>query len=192
MLTNKPLFDFGIAALIILVIFAYGKYRDRKREKEKQNKNQEIIGNSEFSLNQEQEDIGNEIETVKYIKSAYKQKWMFTMNEKDTFYKLEKIAKEQNMRIFAKVRLFDLVEPIKGHQKYKTNLYKIQAKHIDFVITKENLVATHIIELDDNSHNTAERKERDKLVDNVLTACGYKVLRIKGVQEETIKEFLSS
>lgn len=133
-----------------------------------------------------------EPENTENIGQAYQQKWLFTINEKPAYCKLQKIAKDHNMIVFAKVRLFDLVEPIKAHPKYKTNLYKIQAKHVDFVIAKNNLVAKYIIELDDNSHNTPERKERDKFVDNVLTSCGYKVLRTKEINEEEITNFLNN
>ncbi|RKI63723.1 DUF2726 domain-containing protein [bacterium 1xD42-67] len=113
---------------------------------------------------------------VKYTKRAY--------------YKLREIAQQQKLILFAKVRLFDLVTPIKGHPKYKTNLYKIQAKHVDFVLAKENLVAKYIIELDDNSHNRPDRKERDRCVDTVLTSCGYKILHITEIDTNTILKFL--
>jgi len=125
------------------------------------------------------------------IKTAYAPKWMFTQNEKRAYYKLAEIANKKGMYLFAKVRLFDLIEPNKTHKNYKSNLYRIQAKHVDFVITKNNLVATHIIELDDGSHDTHDRKERDKFVDTVLTSCGYKVLRTREIQEEEISKFLS-
>lgn len=125
------------------------------------------------------------------IKTTYAPKWMFTQNEKRAYYKLAEIANKKEMHLFAKVRLFDLIEPNKTHKNYKTNLYRIQAKHVDFVITKSNLVATHIIELDDGSHDTPDRKERDKFVDAVLTSCGYKVLRTREIQEEEISKFLS-
>lgn len=127
-----------------------------------------------------------------YIRQAYETKWLFTQNEKRAYYKLNNIAKKQGYIVFAKVRLFDLVTPRKDHPKYKTNLWKIQAKHVDFVITKENLVAKYVIELDDSSHNTPDRKERDIFVDNVLTTCGYKVLHTKEIQEEEIIKFLST
>ena len=132
------------------------------------------------------------IENNQYIKSAYQPTWLFTFNEKDVFYKLYKIVEEENMKIFAKVRLLDLVTPVRNHPKYKTNLYKIQAKHVDFVITQQNLVAKYIIELDDSSHNTKDRKERDEFVDLVLKTCGYKVLHIRGIQEDIIRNFLKS
>lgn len=125
------------------------------------------------------------------IKTAYAPKWMFTQNEKRAYYKLSEIASKKGMHLFAKVRLFDLIEPNKTHKNYKANLYRIQAKHVDFVLAKSNLVATHIIELDDSSHDISDRKERDKFVDAVLTSCGYKVLHTREIQEEEIEKFLS-
>lgn len=177
--------------IIILIIALIGDKLNKNQYR--QNKQTPLKDPTYYNEEKKQdfEEIDKEIETTKYIKSAYTQKWMFTMNEKPAYYKLKEIANKQNMIVFAKVRLFDLVEPRKGHQKYKSNLYRIQAKHVDFVITKNNLVATHIIELDDGSHDTPDRKERDKFVDTVLTSCGYKVLRTREIQEEEISKFLS-
>ena len=90
-----------------------------------------------------------------------------------------------------KVRLFDLVEPIKDNPKYKTFLYKIQAKHVDFVLADEKLVARYIIELDDSSHNEAKRAERDQFVDTVLESTGYKVLHTKSIEEQQILNLIS-
>lgn len=126
-----------------------------------------------------------------YIKGAYKQKWMFTQNEKPAYYKLKEIADKHGLLLFAKVRLWDLVEPISGHPKYKTNRYRIQAKHVDFVLCKSNLVAKYVIELDDSSHDTQKGKSRDLFVDTVLTNCGYKVLHTRFINEEEIEKFIS-
>lgn len=136
--------------------------------------------------------------TVKYIKKAYEttsntytQKWMFTQNEKTAYYKIKEIADKNGLLVFAKVRLLDLITPIQSHEQYKSNLYRIQAKHVDFVLCKSNLVAKYIIEIDDNSHDAPERKERDVFVDNVLTNCGYKVMRTRYVNNEELERFIS-
>lgn len=126
-----------------------------------------------------------------YIKEAYQRKWMFTQNEKPAYYKLKEIADKHGLLLFAKVRLWDLVEPVSGHPKYKTNRYRIQAKHVDFVLCKSNLVAKYVIELDDSSHDTKKGKERDQFVDTVLTSCGYKVLHTRTINEEEIERFLA-
>lgn len=125
-----------------------------------------------------------------YIQKAYERNWMFTLNEKPAYLKLKDLADKHGLILFAKVRLFDLVKPISGHPKYKTNLYRIQSKHVDFVLCKSNLVAKYIIELDDSSHDTAKGKERDLFVDTVLTACGYKVLHTRYINQEEIEKFL--
>lgn len=85
------------------------------------------------------------------------------------------------------LRILDLAEPIKNNQKYKTYLYKIQSKHVDFVICDPKLVARCIIELDDNSHNTPERKQRDEFVDNVLSSVGYQILHVRAINIESIE-----
>ena len=118
------------------------------------------------------------------IENAYQRSWLFTYNEKDAYTKLLPIAKELGYTVFAKVRLLDLVEPMKGNPKYKTYFYKIQAKHVDFVLCDEKLVARYIIELDDNSHDAKDRKERDEFVDQVLTSVGYKIIHTRNITED--------
>lgn len=59
------------------------------------------------------------------------------------------------------------------------------------MICDQKLVAKYIIELDDNSHNQDERKERDQFVDTVLTSTGYKVLHTKAIVKEEIEKFLA-
>ena len=75
--------------------------------------------------------------------------------------------------IFSKVRLLDLLEPVSG-KNYKSYFYKVQAKHVDFVLLDKKLVARCIIELDDSSHDEKDRKERDSFVDKAVTSVGYK------------------
>lgn len=124
------------------------------------------------------------------IIGAYQQRWMFTYNEKDAYQKLQKIAEEKGYTVFAKVRLLDLVEPKRGNPKYKTYFNKIKSKHVDFVLCDKKLVAKIIIELDDSSHDTKDRKERDAFVDEVLKSTGYKIIHTRAITEE-IKEQIS-
>lgn len=118
------------------------------------------------------------------IVGAYQKRWMFTFNEKDAYSKLLPIAQEQGYIVFAKVRVLDLIEPIKGSPKYKTYFYKIQAKHVDFVLCDKKLVARYIIELDDSSHETEHRKQRDAFLDQALSSAGYKIIHVKAITEE--------
>lgn len=137
------------------------------------------------------EDKADEEETQKLpIQGAYQKSWLFSYNEKDAYNKLKPIAEELGYTVFAKVRLLDLLEPVKGTKKYKTYFYKVQAKHVDFVLCDTKLVARYIIELDDNSHNTEKRKERDSFVDEVVQSVGYKIIHVRAI-DDTIRQFLA-
>lgn len=126
------------------------------------------------------------------VAGAYQKKWLLTYNEKDAYKALKTICDENGLYLMTKVRLLDLVEPVKGNPKYRSYLYKVQAKHIDFVICDQKLVARCMIELDDNSHNQTDRIARDQFVNEVLESVGYKVLHIKAVTEDTKAQILSA
>lgn len=126
------------------------------------------------------------------ISGAYQKRWMFTYNEKDAYRKLKAIADELGYTVFAKVRLLDILEPQKGTKKYKTYFYKIQAKHVDFVLCDQKLVAKYIIELDDSSHDTQPRKERDEFVDQVLESVGYKIIHTRAITDDIKKQIVST
>lgn len=126
-----------------------------------------------------------ENESIDYAKS-YVRKYLFSKNELYAYKKLKDIAEVKGYIVFAKVRLLDLIEPIKGHKKYKTLFYKIQAKHVDFVITDKDMYVRAIIELDDSSHNQTERKERDEFVNLILRSVGYKVIHTKYITNDIL------
>ena len=126
------------------------------------------------------------------IQHGYQKRWLLSVNEKYAYDKLKPITDQLGLTLFTKVRLYDLVEPRRGAKKYKTLQYKIQAKHVDFVICNQTLTATHVIELDDSSHDAQSRRERDQFVDEVLRSTGYKVLHIRGVDPEAVTAFLST
>ena len=84
------------------------------------------------------------------------------------------------------VRLLDLIETRRGDPKYKTYSYKIQSKHVDFVICDRDLYVKAILELDDNSHNRLDRQERDDFVDYILKDVGYTVIRTKAVTDDIL------
>ena len=177
-----------VVIMVIQSVIAKKKQQNTPRDQALQEVNAGIV---DEALEQDLAEIYAELERVEYIKNAYQPKWMFSQNEKYAYYKLREIAEKHNLIVFSKVRLFDLVTPMRNHPKYKTNLYKIQAKHVDFVLTKGNLVAKYIIELDDSSHNNPQRHQRDIFVDNVLSACGYKVLHVRNINEEEITTFIN-
>lgn len=116
----------------------------------------------------------------------YQKKLLLTKNEWYEYRKLRELAAKKGYQICPKVRLLDLIEPRRGDPKYKTLFYKIQAKHVDFVICDQNLYVKAILELDDSSHNQADRKERDEFVDLILKDVGYTVIRTRSITDTTL------
>ena len=168
-----------VAVVILAVLFV------------NQKKQQNAVPAKNSTTAPEQEQLAAEKEKLP-VAGAYQKKWLLTYNEKDAYKDLKTICDENGLFLMTKVRLLDLVEPVKGNPKYRSYFYKIQAKHIDFVICDEKLVARCMIELDDSSHNQADRVARDQFVNEVLESVGYKVLHIKAVTEETKAAILAA
>ena len=161
--------------ILIIAVIGYSLYSMRKIKKI--NHEEEIEKNQQDSENLP-------------IVGAYEREWVLTYNEKYAYEKLKPIVDRAGGYLLAKVRLLDLVKPKSGIPKYKTYFYKVQAKHVDFVICDSRLVARCIIELDDSSHNAKDRQERDKFVNEVLESVGYKVIHTWSINYETEKQIL--
>lgn len=119
-------------------------------------------------------------------RNAYQARQLFTKNEWQNYKKLREIAEVKKYVICPKVRLLDIIEPKKGEKKYKTLFYKIQAKHVDFVICDKDMYIKAIIELDDNSHDHKDRKARDEFVDLILHSVGYKVIHTRYITNDIL------
>lgn len=118
---------------------------------------------------------------------CYQKKWLLTRNEWYAHKKLKELADQQGLIICPKVRMLDIVEPRKGEKDYKSLFYKIQAKHVDFVICDEGMKILAVLELDDSSHDQKDRQSRDSFVDEVLESVGYKVIRTRYITEKTLE-----
>ena len=121
-------------------------------------------------------------------KDAYQAKYLLTRNEWHEYKKLKEYAAAKNLQICPKVRVLDLIEPRKGRKDYMTLINKVKSKHVDFVICDQDLRIKAILELDDNSHDTKSRKERDKFLDTILQSAGYTVLHTRAVTDSTLEE----
>ena len=117
---------------------------------------------------------------------CYQRKYLLTKNEWYAYKKLQPLAASMGLVVCPKVRLLDILEPRKGEKDYKSLFWKVQAKHIDFLICDQDLHIKAVIELDDNSHDRQDRKDRDTFVDEILKDVGYTVIRTKGITETTL------
>ena len=84
-------------------------------------------------------------EQKKAIDYKYEPQYLMTTNEKIQFKKIQIWANKHNLLIFTKVRLLDLIAPRKDQQNYKGALWKIQSKHVDFVICDQDIRVKCII-----------------------------------------------
>lgn len=123
----------------------------------------------------------------------YKKKLLLTKNEWAFYKGLKPVADELGYSVLAKIRLADLIEvDVKDNKDFMKYFNKINKKHVDFVLAKpENLQIELLIELDDNSHNAAQ-KQRDEFIEALYKQTGYKLLRVKGAAElkDKIQEIL--
>lgn len=159
-------------------IVEFNDYRRAKKTKKAKNKTDKITQIEETPKENEQRDYTN----------AYKPKKVMTANEKVAFMKIQEAASELGYTAVTKVRLFDLVEPKQFGDKGAQ--WKIQAKHVDFVILDKTLTARYIIELTDSSHDAEDRAERDQFVADILQNCGYKILFTRYVDKDRLIEWI--
>jgi hypothetical protein len=85
-------------------------------------------------------------------------------------------------RVFAQVRLADILQVPRNNAEYQSHFNRIQSKHVDFLLccrrTHRPLLA---IELDDASHKQQRRRERDGFLDAAMAAAGLPLLRVPAV-----------
>lgn len=118
--------------------------------------------------------------------NCYQPKYLLTKNEWHAHKKLKQIADAKGLVICPKVRLLDILEPRKGEKDYKSLFYKVQAKHVDFLICDQAMHIKAVLELDDGSHDQKDRQERDSFVDEILQSVGYKVIRTRYITDDVL------
>ncbi|MFC1759143.1 DUF2726 domain-containing protein [Planctomycetota bacterium] len=120
-----------------------------------------------------------------------KREALVTRNEL-LFYRELHSAIDNHWAIFAMVRIADLIQVKTGTQKRQSWQNKINCKHIDFVICDpHHLEPVLAIELDDRSHQRADRVRRDEFVNAALEAAELPLLRIKAAREYFADEIAS-
>ena len=123
--------------------------------------------------------------------------WVFRGSGKPTVYlsvvdslltPAEKIFYEQldlvidgRLQILCKVRLADLIEVESRQPEERNRVFRrIASKHIDFVLAEPGTLAPMLaIELDDSSHERADRRERDEYLEELFETVKFPLLRIK-------------
>jgi hypothetical protein len=98
-----------------------------------------------------------------------------------SFLRLLESSVASKYRIFAKVRLADIIAPTSGDKSsWQTRFNRIAAKHVDFLLcglTDSEPVCA--IELDDRTHLAANRVERDDFLNHALQSAGIPIARFQ-------------
>jgi hypothetical protein len=109
---------------------------------------------------------------------------LLTPAERSFFGVLQQALASEH-QIFAKVRLADIVRPVRNLNRggWQSAFNRISGKHVDFVLCDPaNLSVLGVIELDDRTHEKFERGVRDSLVDSALANAGIPILRVSARQ----------
>ena len=123
-------------------------------------------------------------DTLPYRKRDY----LLTAAERSFYEVLCNIVGNQ-LEVFAKVRLLDLLYLPKGTENRQSHTNRVMSKHVDFLLCdREKLSPLLVIELDDSSHERDDRAQRDAFVDEALGAAGLPILHVSAKRSYVPKE----
>lgn len=104
---------------------------------------------------------------------------IMTLSEMDFFWKLSKIVDDRYF-IFPQVHLSSLLDHHIVGQDWKRAFYHINAKSVDYVLcSKTTLQPIYAIELDDSSHDRADRVSRDIEVERIFDEANVPLVRFR-------------
>jgi hypothetical protein len=85
------------------------------------------------------------------------------------------------------VRLADAVEIVQRDPSLRrAALGRVAQKSVDFAVIDGQGRVSLVLELDDRSHDRADRRRRDEMVDAVLAHCGIPIKRIRPGQRVSV------
>lgn len=123
-------------------------------------------------------------------REAYQARPLLTKREHQEYLKLKQYVDTKGWLICPKVRLWDLIEPKKGVGKKQSLQNMIQAKHVDFVLVDPDMNIIGVLELDDSTHDRADRRARDSFVRDALEGAGIVMIQTRSITPETLEGFL--
>lgn len=130
-------------------------------------------------IEEQSEDVP-EVPTGEKITYPYKLTQRVFSPKEGYFYRdVRPIADKLKLIVFTKMRLADLLYIPKGTENEKAWFNRIKAKHIDFIFVDSNYKVRLLVEIDDQTHNRADRQARDEEVDEIFRQQGLEVLHLR-------------
>lgn len=120
----------------------------------------------------------------------YRKVELFSPAEKHFLKALDK-AVSSEFRILGKVRIADVILPVKGlsNKEYNKSFWKISSKHIDYILLdRDTLDTVCVIELNDRSHKRKDRIKRDAFVDKAFKSAKIPLVWFSAKREYDITE----
>ena len=117
-----------------------------------------------------------------------KRDYLLTAAER-SFYEVLQTVVDNQLHVFPKIRLVDLLYLPKGTENRQAHMNRVQSKHVDFVLCDlQNVRPLLVIELDDSSHEREDRKDRDAFVDQALEDAALPILHVPANRTYAPKE----
>lgn len=117
---------------------------------------------------------------------------LLTNRELEFYKKLKPIADELQLVVCPKVRLSDIVQVHNAGKERQKYLNKIQQKHIDFVLCDNDMKFKLMIELDDRSHQRADRQRSDNFKNELSETVKLPLLRVRSLDEDIKSEITAA
>lgn len=110
-----------------------------------------------------------------------------TPNEMTLYKVLNKYASDNQYTVLVKPRVADTLQAhLEQNNAFRVLFERIKALHTDFVLCDGSLNPIIGIELDDKSHNRADRQKRDALVNEAFDAAHIPLLHLTDWNENTL------
>lgn len=119
---------------------------------------------------------------------------LMSKTEGEFFVKLQKIVQERYY-VFPQVHLSAILDHRVKGQEWKYAFRHINGKSVDYVLCSKNtLEPTYAIELDDYTHDKADRRERDIEVERIFEAANLPLVRFrdKDISDDAIIQALAA
>lgn len=125
------------------------------------------------------------------FREAYQARQLLTNRELKEYQKLKQYADARGWLICPKVRLLDLIEPKAKYNRSdrQTLMNKVWAKHVDFVLVDQQMHLVGVLELDDSTHDRADRQDRDRFVRDALEGAGIILVQTRSITPQTLDGF---
>ncbi|MDJ0920021.1 MAG: DUF2726 domain-containing protein [Henriciella sp.] len=160
----------GFAVISCVTMAMIVKYKLRKRRRSRVT----------FNLQEPADTVSPQTEAAAPVATYQGKTSLMTRAELAAFRDLYRLLRRQAY-ICPMVRIADLIEVEAGGDRsaWQSAFNKISAKHVDFAIINLAGDILFAVEVDDASHDRADRKTRDALVDQVFAEAGIPLVRVK-------------